>query len=95
MQEYYSVDKFCFDVRVMLDEVFQCTMGMKRAQNMSNQEKTALRILHRNKNVNVSMTQTKMLALHALARMMLLMNVQDNSTKKECTINSRKKKLNS
>ena len=50
MQEYYSIDKFCFDVRVRLDEVLQCTMGMKRAQNMSNQEKTALRILHRNKN---------------------------------------------
>ena len=52
MQEYYNVNKFCFDVRDRLDEV-QRTMGMKRAQNMSNQEKTALRILHRNKNVDV------------------------------------------
>ena len=54
VQEYYSVDvhKFCFDVRDRLDEVFQHTMGMKRAQNMSDQEKTALRILHRNKNVD-------------------------------------------
>ena len=69
---------------------------MKRAQIMSNQEKTALRILHRNKNVDVVINDTdKMSALHALTRMMLLMNVQDNSTKKECTINSRKKKLNS
>ena len=58
MQEYYSVDKFCFDVRVRLDEVFQRTMGMKRAQNMSNQEKTALRILHRNKNVDVVINDT-------------------------------------
>ena len=53
MQEYNSVNKFCFDVRDRLDEVFQRTMGMKRAQNMSNQEKTALRILHRNKNIDV------------------------------------------
>ena len=97
MQEYNSVNKFCFDVRDRLDEVFQRTMAMKRAQNMSNQEKTALRILHRNKNVDVIilMTQTKMSALHALTRLMRLMKVQDNSTKKECTINLRKKKLNS
>ena len=53
-----SVDKFCFDVRVRLDEIFQRTMGMKRAQNMSNQEKTALRILHRNKNVDVITNDT-------------------------------------
>ena len=33
-------------------------MGMKRAQNMSNQEKTALRILHRNKNVDVIINET-------------------------------------
>ena len=58
MQEYYSVDKFCFDVRDRLDEVFQRTMGMKRAQNMSNQEKTALRILHRNKNIDVVINDT-------------------------------------
>ena len=53
MWEYNDVNKFCFDVRDRLDEVFQRTMGMKRAQNMSNQEKTELRILHRNKNSNV------------------------------------------
>ena len=58
MQEYYNVNKFCFDVRDRLDEVFQRTMGMKRAQNMSNQEKTALRILHRNKNVDVVINDT-------------------------------------
>ena len=58
MQEYNDVDKFCFDVRDRLNEVFQHTMGMKRAQNMSNQEKTALRILHRNKNVNVIINDT-------------------------------------
>jgi len=63
MQEYYNVNKFCFDVRDRLDEVFQHTMGMKRAQNMSNQEKTALRkkiqrILHRNKNVDVVINDT-------------------------------------
>ena len=58
MQDYYSIDKFCFDVRVRLDEVFQRTMGMKRAQNMSNQEKTALRILHRNKNITVIINNT-------------------------------------
>ena len=33
-------------------------MGMKRSQNMSNQEKTALRILHRNKNVDVVINDT-------------------------------------
>ena len=33
-------------------------MGMKRAQNMSDQEKTALRILHRNKNVDVVINDT-------------------------------------
>ena len=38
--------------RDRLDEVFQHAMGMKRAQNMSNQ-KTALRILQRYKNTNV------------------------------------------
>ena len=58
MQEYSSVNKFCFHVRDRLDEVFQRTMGMKRAQNMSNQEKTALRILHRNKNVDVIINDT-------------------------------------
>ena len=58
MLEYNSVNKFCFDVRDRLDEVFQRTMGMKRAQNMSNQEKTALRILHRNKNVDVFINDT-------------------------------------
>ena len=58
MQEYYGIDKFCVDVRVRLNEVFQRTMGMKRAQNMSNQEKTALRILHRNKNVDVIINDT-------------------------------------
>ena len=81
MQEYNDVNKFCFDVRDRLDEVFQRTMGMKRAQNMSNQEKAALRILLRNKNAKViiKMIQTKTSALHALTRMMSLMNVQDNS----------------
>ena len=54
-----SVDKFCFDVPVRLDKIFQRTMGMKRAQNMSNQEKTALRILHRNKNVDVIINDTE------------------------------------
>jgi hypothetical protein len=39
MQEYNSVNKFYFDARDRLDEVFQHTTGMKRAQNMSNQEK--------------------------------------------------------
>ena len=54
MQEYNSVNKFCFDVRDRLDEVFQRTTGMKRAQNMSNQEKTALKFLQKNKNVSVA-----------------------------------------
>ena len=58
MQEYNSVNKFCFDVRDRLDEVFQHTMGTKRAQNMSNQEKTVLRILHCNKNVDVIINDT-------------------------------------
>ena len=43
MQEYNKVNKFYIDVQDRLDEVFQRTMGMKRAHNMSNQEKTALR----------------------------------------------------
>ena len=58
MREYNGVNKFCFDFRDRLNEVFQHTMVMKRAQNMSNQEKTALRILHRNKNVNVMINDT-------------------------------------
>ena len=44
-----SVNKFCFDVRVRLDGVFQESMGMKRSQNMSNKEKTALRIFSETK----------------------------------------------
>ena len=58
MQEYYNVNKFCFDVRDRLGEVFQRTMGMKRAQNMSNQEKTALKFLQKHKNVNVVINDT-------------------------------------
>ena len=58
MQEYNDVNKLCFDVRDRLDGVFQRTMGMNRAQYMSNQEKTALRILHRNKNVDVIINDT-------------------------------------
>ena len=58
MEEYKDVNKFCFDIRDRLDGVFQRTMGMKRAQNLSNQEKTPLRILHWNKNSNVIMNDT-------------------------------------
>ena len=52
MEEYNDINKFCLTFRDKLDEVFQHAMGMKRAQNMSNQ-KTALRILQRYKNTNV------------------------------------------
>ena len=71
-------------------------MGMKRAQNMSNQEKTALRILHRNKNVDVVINDTdKNVGPACAGKNDVINEYQDNSTKKECTINSRKKKLNS
>ena len=47
MEEYKNVNTFCFNVRDRLDDVFQKTFGMKRSQNLSNQEKTALRILQK------------------------------------------------
>ena len=53
MEEYRHVNNFCHDVRDRLDAVFQNKMGMQRAQNMSNQEKTVLKFQHENKNVNV------------------------------------------
>ena len=58
MEEYKNANKFCSDVQDRLDEVFQKTMGMTRSQNMSNKEKTALRILQRNKNVDVVINDT-------------------------------------
>ena len=51
MEEYKNVNKFCVVVQNRLEEVFQNTMGMKRSQNLSNKEKTALNILKPNKNV--------------------------------------------
>ena len=47
MEEYRNVNNFCNDVRDRLDAVFQNKMGMPRAQNMSNQEKTALKFLQK------------------------------------------------
>ena len=49
MEEYKHVNNFCFNVRDSLDGIFQQTMGSKRSQNMSNKEKTAMRLLQRNK----------------------------------------------
>ena len=57
-EEYNNVNRFCYDIRDRLNVLFQSTMGMKRSQNMSNQEKTALRKLHLNKNVNVVINDT-------------------------------------
>ena len=74
-----------FDVRDRLEEVFQKTMGMTRSQNMSNKEKTALRILQRNKTVDVVINDTdKMSALHmhALIKKRSLLKAKDNCTKK-------------
>ena len=58
MEEYRNVNNFCNDVRDRLDVVFQNKMGMPRAQNLSNQEKTALKFLQKNKNVNVIIINT-------------------------------------
>ena len=46
--ECKHVNNFCFIMRDRLDEVFQKKWGMKRSQNMSNKEKTALKALQRN-----------------------------------------------
>ena len=45
-------------VRDRLGNVVQNKMGMRRAQNLSNQEKTALKVLQNNKNVNVVIHDT-------------------------------------
>ena len=58
MEEYNDSNEFCFDVRDRLDEIFQRTMRMKRAQNLSNQGKQQMRILHRDKNVHVIINDT-------------------------------------
>ena len=58
MEEYKNVNTFCFNVRDRLNDVFQKTFGMKRSQNLSNQEKTALRILQKNKNIDVVINDT-------------------------------------
>ena len=58
MEEYNNVNEFCFNVRDRLDYIFQNTMGMKRSQNMSNQEKTALKFLKQNRNVNTVINDT-------------------------------------
>ena len=93
MEEYRNVNKFCFDVRDRLDEVFQKTMGMNRSQNMSNKEKTALKSLQRNKNIAVVVNDTdKMSALYALTKKMSLKKAKDNSMKNEFTTNLLKKK---
>ena len=58
MEEYNDVNKFCFNVRDRLDTVFQKILGTKRSQNMSNKEKTALKVLQQNKNVSVVINDT-------------------------------------
>ena len=58
MEECRNVNNFCNDIQDRLDAVFQNKMGMQRAQNMSNQEKTALNFLQENKNVNVVTNDT-------------------------------------
>ena len=57
-EEYYNVNRFCYGIRDRLNVLFQSTMGMKRSQNMSNKEKTALRKLRLNKNVKVIINDT-------------------------------------
>ena len=42
MEKYKKQNKFCFDVRDRLKEVFQKTMGMTRSQNVSNKEKNGI-----------------------------------------------------
>ena len=61
-------------------------MGMIRAQIISNYEKTALRILHRNKNIIVIINDTDKNVGLACAKALM---------KKEFKINVLKKKLNS
>ena len=95
MEEYNDVNKFCFDVRDRLDKVFQKILGVKRSQNMSNKEKTALKVLQQNKNVfvvTVINDTDKMLALHALTKKISLKKAEDNYTKEGVT-NLLKKKL--
>ena len=75
-----------YDIHDRLSGLFHRTMGMKRSQNMSNQEKTALRKLRLNKNVN-SMTRIKMSALLALIKRRSLRNAEDSCTKKRCIYN--------
>ena len=96
MHKYNDVNKFCFDVQNRLDKVFQRTLGMKRAQNMSNQEKTALRILHLNKNVNVIINDTDKNVGPACADKDDVINECTRQLyEKGCTINLLKEKLNS
>ena len=53
MEEYKHVNNFCFNVRDRLEVIFQQTMGSKRLQNLSNKEKTAIKLLQCNKNIDV------------------------------------------
>ena len=62
MEEYKSVNDFCFNVQDRLDNVFQKTLGIKRSQNMSNQEKTALKFLKQKRNVNTVIDTDKNVA---------------------------------
>ena len=96
MEEYNDVNKLCSDVWDRPDEVFQRTMRMKRAQNLSHHEKTALRILHYNKNINVIINDTDKNVGPAYADKDDVINeCKRQLYVKECTINLLKKKLNS
>ena len=65
---------------------------MKRSQNLSNQEKMTLRILQKNKNIDVVINDTDKNVGPACADKE---DVIKDSMKKEFTTNSLKKKLNS
>ena len=54
MEENKHVSNYCFNGH----EIFQQTMEMKRSQNMSNKEKTAMRLLQHNKNIDFIINDT-------------------------------------
>ena len=57
-ENYADVKHFCWNVRDNLRTLFESKVGIKRAQNLSNQEKTALCVLKLNRNKSVVINDT-------------------------------------
>ena len=57
-ENYADVNNFCWNVRDNLRTLFESKVGIKRAQNLSNREKTALRLLKLNRNKSVVVNDT-------------------------------------